>query len=486
MDREQKILVVDNEPISRSLVSSILSSEGYATEEAEDGHEALTKLQEHPFDLILVDEETSPLDGFPLLDQIARSEQATRVILVTASEEALEDARARKLDVDDHLAKPLRVRELVRRVSRALNGKNRSEGGVVSSVKPVDESQPPDLEELEEDEFPDLVSISPCMKEVRRVIEKVASSDVDILLLGESGSGKEVVAKTVHGMSARRKKPFVVVNCVALPEGLLESELFGHKKGAFTGADVSKDGYFQVANGGTLFLDEVGDMSPNFQTKLLRVLEEGECNPVGDTRTRQVNVRIISATNRDLVKAVQDGTFREDLFYRLNVVSFSLPPLRERPEDIAILSHYFLHQLQNGSSRPPVRYIHPEVMEAFLAYPWPGNVRELRNVIESAMTFAEIDTISLDTLPPIFLRRHIELGKESGKRFNGKATAGYLPSSFLDGKKRAVARYEADVLKTALEAVGGNITRAAQRLEIHRSLVHRLLKKHGIRAKDFR
>jgi DNA-binding NtrC family response regulator len=340
----------------------------------------------------------------------------------------------------------------------------------------------------EREAFGEIVGKSLRMREIFGVLEKVSETDATVVIAGETGTGKEVVARTLHARSARAKQPFVVVDCGAVPETLIESELFGHEKGSFTGALASRQGLFQIANGGTVFLDEIGELTLELQPKLLRALERREIRPVGANRTEKVDVRVLAATHRDLEEMVREGKFREDLFYRLSVVRLFVPPLRERREDIPLLAKHFLRNMtfnRDATGNPKVKGLSREALDALLDYHWPGNVRELLNVIERACSFADQETIQGEDLPP-----HIAgPGPVVARSATGAPT---LPqqlqmaanATFKDAKEGWVSTFERDYIVTLLRRNDGNISHAAKEADIDRKYFRKLMKKYEIASDD--
>jgi DNA-binding NtrC family response regulator len=372
-----KVLIVDDEPDMAENLERMLRKNGYQTVVETESPRALERVeQEHP-DLILTDLRMPELDGMAFLKQIKRHNGGIPVIMLTAYASVDSVVEAMKKGASDYLAKPVSTEELLLKVEKALAWNRLMEENRY-------------LRERIEDQEPhgDIIGQSPVLMEILRLVEKVAPTDTRILLVGESGTGKDLLAQTIHRRSLRRSAPFFAINCGALTESLLESELFGHERGSFTGAMTTKRGIFEAAKGGTLFLDEITETSQAFQIKLLRVVETGEFFRVGGTRPLQTDVRLISASNRDLQKTTAEGRFREDLFYRLSVVQISLPPLRERVEDIPLLAARFL-ALHTRQIKKKVRGIHPDAMATLTQYAWPGNIRELENVIERAVIMAE-------------------------------------------------------------------------------------------------
>lgn len=386
-ERVKQILVIDDEPDMAENISLILGRAGYVCTTCVEDRRALDVLKQEQPDLVVTDLRMPNLNGMELLDHAKREGWDMPVILVTGYATIDAAVEAMKRGASDFLAKPFPPEELILKVNRALDMSRMLEENRYLRRR------------LEGDpRFKDLVGTSPVMREVLVALEKVMTADSRILITGESGTGKEVVARAIHGGSPRRDRDFFAVNCVALTESLLESELFGHEKGAFTGAIATKKGVFELADGGTLFLDEIGDTSAAFQAKLLRVVQENEFKRVGGVRRIQTHVRIISSTNQDIKKAIARGVFREDLFYRLSVVHIHLPPLRERKEDIPLLVNHFLAKLQTRIAKR-IKGVSAEASEVLQRYHWPGNVRELENVMERAMIMSPGDEITPAELP---------------------------------------------------------------------------------------
>ncbi|HEY4612405.1 MAG TPA: sigma-54 dependent transcriptional regulator [Bacteroidota bacterium] len=386
----ERILVVDDEQIIRESLGFILKKEGYTVEEASNGREALEKQSVQPFDVIITDIEMPEMRGIDLMGEITRRTPQTFVMIITAFGSIETAVQALRSGAHDYILKPIDFDDLLHRVKKLL--KYRSLALENSLLR----------QELNRNyDFDRIIGKSERMNGVFQTIKRVATSEGTVLVTGKSGTGKELVARAIHYNSHRSNKRFVTVNCGAIVETLFESELFGHKKGSFTGATSDKEGLFKVADGGTVFLDEVGEIPLHLQVKLLRAIEQKEITPVGMTDTHKVDVRIIAATNRDLRKLVETGKFREDLFYRLNVVEIHLPSLTERPEDIPQLAQHFLDMYKRQMSRP-IKGITNEAMSALMQYHWKGEIRELENVIERAVIFCEGDFIfGLGTLARI-------------------------------------------------------------------------------------
>lgn len=382
-----KLLLVDDDKNALDGLVKILTHDGYPVSGVLSGYEALNLLSKKNFDIIVTDMKLPGIGGLSLIHEIRKKEEPVAIVVITAYSSVKTAVEAIKCGADDYLTKPINIEELKLVLEKIwerqqLIAQNRM------------------LKEKLKDKYKSsgLVGSTPQMKQIFHMIADVAPSTASILILGETGTGKELVANAVHCQSDRACMPFVALHCAALSEGVLESELFGHEKGAFTGAVQARKGRFEMADGGTLFLDEVGEMSLKVQVKLLRVLEKGEFERVGGEKTLKVDVRLITATNRNLEKEVSEGRFREDLFYRLNVITIHLPSLRERKDDIPILSNFFVIKYTKKYKKE-IKGFAPEAMEALCAYHWPGNVRELENVVERAIVLCKKNTISLEHLP---------------------------------------------------------------------------------------
>ena len=446
----RKILIADDEANMRWVLERALSKAGYEVETAEDGQLALERaLAERP-DLVLLDLKMPKLDGLSVLRRLKEHYPDLLIIMMTAHGSTATAVEAMKAGAHDYLMKPFDIEELLITVSKAFEVERLREQ--VDYLKGEVESNGLQM-----------VVNSEAMQKVRHLVERVALTPATVLIQGESGTGKELVANAIHTLSPRVGGPFIRVNCAALTETLLETELFGHEKGAFTGALVRKMGRFELADGGTLFLDEIGELSFNVQAKLLRVLQERTFERVGGEKTIKVDVRIIAATNRDLLKEVQEGRFREDLYYRLSVFPISIPPLRERQEDIPYLADHFVKKLRTyGQGKTLV----PGVLTQLMAYEWPGNVRELENVIERMVIISSGTVIGNDELP-VFN----SLKKEE----KGRIGAFELPPEGV-----SLEELEKSFLKQALEQTGGNQSQAAKRLGLSRHALLYRLEKYGI------
>lgn len=384
-----KILVVDDERSMRDFLSIMLKKAGYDVTTAIDGDEAVKILHKDIFDLVITDLKMPKVDGLQVLKTVKELSPDTVVIVITAFASTETTVEAMKEGAYDYITKPFQNDEMKIRIKKALEKRRLSAENILLKKQLKDRAV-----------FDNIVGKSEKMEKVFELVRKVSDSMSNILIYGDSGTGKELIARAIHFNSRKKDKPFVTINCGALPEGLLESELFGHMKGSFTGAVFNKEGLFEVANGGTIFLDEVGETSPAIQVKLLRVLQDKEFKRVGGTKEIKVDVRIITATNRDLSKAVSEGKFREDLYYRLNVIPITLPPLRERADDIPLLADHFLNKF-NKALNKSVKGFSQTTMELFRNYEWRGNVRELENVIERAVALSNSEIITPEYLPDI-------------------------------------------------------------------------------------
>jgi two-component system response regulator PilR (NtrC family) len=384
-----KILVVDDERSMRDFLSIMLKKAGYDVTTAIDGDEAVKILHKDIFDLVITDLKMPKVDGLQVLKTVKELSPDTVVIVITAFASTETTVEAMKEGAYDYITKPFQNDEMKIRIKKALEKRRLSAENILLKKQLKDRAV-----------FDNIIGKSEKIEKVFELVRKVSDSMSNILIYGESGTGKELIARAIHFNSRKKDKPFVTINCGALPEGLLESELFGHMKGSFTGAVFNKEGLFEVANGGTIFLDEVGETSPAIQVKLLRVLQDKEFKRVGGTKEIKVDVRIITATNRDLSKAVSEGKFREDLYYRLNVIPITLPPLRERTDDIPLLADYFLNKF-NKALNKNVKGFSQTTMELFRNYEWRGNVRELENVIERAVALSNSEIITPEYLPDI-------------------------------------------------------------------------------------
>jgi two-component system nitrogen regulation response regulator NtrX len=453
--KSPRVLVVDDEPGIRQSLSGVLRDEGFNVEAVESGEACLDILARSIFDLILLDIWLPGIDGLETLSRIQQIPRADRPVVVMISGHATIDTavKATKLGAYDFLEKPLSIERVLLVAKNGLDHRRLQL----------------ENERLRETawSYPRIVGESVPMKALRQQLALMASTNGRVLIYGESGTGKELVAHALHAMSPRASKPFVEVNCAAIPEALIESELFGHMKGSFTPEHERKVGKFQKADGGTLFLDEVGDMSLRTQSKVLRALEEQRFEPVGAPESVQVDVRVVAATNRNLEEEIERGNFREALFYRLNVIPFYVPPLRERKEDIPALANYFLEEFVRSYGRKP-RELTASALEALEAYHWPGNVRELRNLIERIVILNPQSRIEARHIP-------LQLSRKSGPE---KPADRY--GSLQDYREAAEREY---ILKK-LEESGGNVSRAADLLGLERSNLYRKMRALGIAPRE--
>jgi DNA-binding NtrC family response regulator len=447
----KSILVVDDEKGQREILEMILAGEGYAITTASSGEAALKFAAERRFDLCLTDLQMTGMDGLELLQKLIAQDSSIIVILLTAHGTIEAAKEALRRGAFDFLQKPYDRDTLLATIRRALNK----------------------LDTLDTE----IISAAPAMEAVKRMIVKVARSASTVLIRGESGTGKELIARSIHKQSPRADQRFEAVNCAAINENLLESELFGHEKGSFTGAYNEKKGLFEVADRGTLFLDEIGELGITMQAKLLRALQEREIRRVGGTRPMKIDVRVVAATNRDLRAMCAEGKFREDLFYRLNVLSVDVPPLRERREDVAVLTEFFMHKHRSNAAQP-VKGVAPDARRLIETYHWPGNVRELESALERALLLCEGDQITVEDLP-------LEV-RQSSPAPSGATTPADTPSGgfTLPAQGLSFEDVERDLIMQALERTNYNITKSAKLLGLtFRTLQYRL-EKFGIKRPE--
>jgi two-component system response regulator AtoC len=447
----RSILIVDDEEPIRQVLTEVLSGHGYVVRAAADGEEALRELAARDYDAIVTDVRMPRMDGLSLVRAAQQVAPDATVIVMSAYGSHDLAIEAMKAGAYDYLGKPFRPDEVLL-VLRKAEERERLRAENRRLRREIEASRGQAA----------IIAESPAMKEVLRVVSKVAPAKTTVLITGESGTGKELVARAVHELSPRNGGPFVAVNCGAIPDQLIESELFGHAKGAFTGAQSAKRGLFEEADSGTLLLDEIGDLPLQLQVTLLRALQEGEIRRVGDARSIKVDVRVLAATNRDLAQEVAQGKFREDLFYRLNVVAVKLPPLRDRPEELPLLAERFISQHASRLGIPR-KGLSSEAVALLQEWRWPGNVRELENALERALVLSEGDEIEPEALPEEIRSAH----KASGP-----------PPTPQEGDlsvKRAQRALEADLIRRALERTGGNRSRAAELLELSpRALLYKI------------
>ncbi len=457
MTARGRVVVIDDEVNAAAALETLLREDGYEVSRAHDARTGLGLLEQTDADVVLTDLRMPGMDGLELLSRIKEIRPHTMVILMTAYGTVKTAVKAMKMGAEDYLSKPIDVEELEVVLQKVLEKKRLLEETRVLRDRLSDKYN-----------LDNLVGQSPEMLAVFKTVKQVAPSSSSVLLLGESGTGKELFAQAIHQNSPRKDKPFIKVACAALPETLLESELFGHEKGSFTGALYTRAGRFEMADGGTLFLDEIGDISPTVQVKLLRFLEEREFERVGGNKTFKVDVRIVCATHRDLRKKIQEGLFREDLYYRLNVIEMHIPALRERTGDIPLLGHHFLRKYaeQNGKD---VRDFSDEVLALLLRHPWPGNVRELENAMERAVVLAPGPVLNPSEFPT--LRRAAEAAAPAPAADTRAGLGVAIPGSTL-------AEIEKEAILRTLEAVGGSTSRAASLLQISARKIQYKLKEY--------
>ncbi len=456
--KKQKILIAEDDDLNRNNLTELLTMEGYEVKAVENGKEAMAAFVEDKYDLVITDLKMPEGDGLELLKFVKDMNPDNIVIMMTGFGTVDSAVEAMKYGAFDYITKPMKDDLVKLTVSRALSFASLQEENVTLR------------DNLREKyDFGKMLGYSECIKTIFDTIEKVAKSDSTVIIYGESGTGKELVARAIHFNSDRKNFPLIPVNCGAIPEELLESELFGHEKGAFTGAIRNRLGRFELAQGGTIFLDEIGDMSPSLQVKLLRVIQEKQFERIGGVKTINADVRIIAATNQNLELAVAEKRFREDLYYRINVIPIHLPALRERGPDIAILANHFLQKFAQ-TKKKDVNSISPEAIACLLHYPWPGNVRELENLIEMLVVLKDDSEIVLDDLP-LKIRQFKKEAQSIGSI--------QIPDDGIDFNE-LVNQFEKDILLNALEKSSGVKNRAAKLLNLNRTTLVEKLKRLNI------
>jgi len=453
MKTKNTILVVDDDLAHRTMLRTLLGGWGYDITEADDGQRAIEAVHQKPFDLILMDIRMIKVSGLEALSEIKRFNPAIPVVIMTAYASVETAVKALKEGAYDYLTKPLDFDELKLTIERAMEHTRLKEEN-----RYLRESLASQFDRK------NLIGRSPAMTKLMDTVVQVAPSEATVLIAGESGTGKEMIAGAIHFNSLRENGPFVKINCAAITETLLESELFGHEKGAFTGADRRKEGKFRQAEGGTIFLDEVSEMSPAMQVKLLRVLQEREITRVGGDEVIKVDVRVIAATNKDLIREMEAGRFREDLYYRLNVVTINVPPLRERKEDIPLIAQHFL-TLFAEKNHKNIKGFTPKAMDRLLKYTWPGNVRALMNAVERGVVLSRSDYLDEEELS-LVLRSHMPTEEASLLK--------------IEAEDMPLEAVEKEAIVKTLEMAGGNKSEAARRLGITRRTLHMKLKKYGM------
>lgn len=452
----QHILVVDDEPSIRKVLQAHLSREGYEVTVAQDGADAIRQLEEQDFQLVISDLKMPKVGGLELLAYLRTHQPAVPMIIVTAHATIDAAVDALKLGAQDFISKPFDLAELRSSVEKALRTERARRR---SSLTDPGWSQSPQKNH-------ELIGCTPAMQRVYQLLDKVADSPTTVLITGESGTGKELAARALHTRSSRRDRPFIAINCGAIPENLFESELFGYEKGAFTGAATAKPGRFELADGGTLFLDEVGELPKEMQVKLLRALQERMVERVGGLRPIAVDVRVVAATNVDLAAAVAAGRFREDLYYRLNVIAIRLPPLRERKEDIPLLIQHFMGRYNQRLGKQ-VTEVSKNTLERLGQWSWPGNIRELENVVERGILLAEGNALEVD------------LPEDLPEEDTPDPLSGDI--DLKDWIQKETARMERRKIQQVLELESGNVTRAARRLRISRKGLQLKMKEYNLR-----
>ncbi len=450
----KNILVVEDDNATRDTMIDLLSEAGYEVESARNGEEAIAMAREYTFDIVITDLKMPKGDGIQVLEEIKKIDNRTIVIICTGYGTVDTAVKAMKLGAYEYITKPIKIEEIKLVVQRALDYQRLKTENVLLQKQLKAKYK-----------FKNLIGDSEVMQQSFQFIEKIAATNSTVMICGESGTGKELVARAIHYNSDRRNEPMVPVNCGAIPEDLLESELFGYEKGAFTGALKTRIGRFELANGGTVFLDEIGDMSPALQVKILRVLQEHEFERLGSVKSIKVDIRVIAATHRDLEKAVKQGTFREDLYYRLNVIPFILPPLRERGSDIPLLTNHFIGKF-NIEKKQNINGISPEALKCLTRYHWPGNVRELENLIERLVILKGEGVIEQEDLPEKLL----------GAEWSDAVPSMDIPDSGISFNT-AVSEFERELILRALKKTNWIKNRAAKLLQLKRTTLVEKIKK---------
>jgi DNA-binding NtrC family response regulator len=463
-----RVLVVDDEQSLRKVLAATLQREGYEVTVCANGEEALAALDRDGADVVVTDLVMPKMDGLTLLRKVVARHPDVPVIVVTAHGRIDSAVEAMKAGAFDFLAKPFDHADLKGLIAKASRQSDYNQRNVVPEERPEGSAR----------RYTEIVGKGPRMQELQQIVAKVADAPSTVLIQGESGTGKELVATALHETSVRRERPFIKINCAAIPRELVEAELFGFEKGAFTGAVQSKPGRFELADQGTLFLDEIGEIPLEMQVKLLRAIQESEFERVGGVKTTKVEVRLIAATSRELGKEIAAGRFREDLYYRLNVVPIFLPPLRERREDIPLLAEHF-REKYNARLRKNVEKIEDDALTCLMAYSWPGNIRELENVLERTILFTEGPLIRLQDLPPSLRKAAVEAPPPAQE----SASSG-PPGPLKEIVKEQVQAIERDLIVRGLEVTGGNVTRTARLLKISRKSLQMKMKEFGLRVDE--
>ena len=482
LPERKQILVVDDEANLRRVLSAQLTRDGYEVHVAEDGEAGLAFLKEHHIDLVITDLRMPKVDGMDLLRAALRDDPSRPVVMLTAHGTVDNAVEALKTGAFDYMTKPFDQNEVRVIVRKALRTRDLASADATRDV--VASSTPKEgIARF------GIIGESPPILDIYTILERVADTPTTVLVTGESGTGKELVARALHENSSRRDRAFIKVNCAAIPKDLMESELFGYERGAFTGAVASKPGRFELASGGTLFLDEIGEIPNEMQVKLLRVLQESEFERVGGIKTIRVDVRLIAATNRELKKEIQSGGFREDLYYRLNVVPIALPALRERKSDIPHLAAYFIAKF-NARLRKSIEGFETDAMERLVSYGWPGNIRELENVVERAVLFADSPRIRFEDLSEELrggqadILRSPPLSPDVASEEVGVVAVSSPADGLKEQVKAAMSRLERDLIVRALKQTQGNVTHAARLLKISRKGLQLKMKELSLRERD--
>lgn len=454
---DEKVLIVDDEAKIRDYFSDVLKHEGFQVSTAKNGEIAIDMINQDYYDIALIDLNMPKIDGMEVLKHLVQHSPDSIGIILTGYATIRNAVEAMKSGAFDYLSKPIKMEEVLMVIERAFEFRNLKRENIVLKMQLKKKYK-----------FENFIGDSLQMNKVFRIIEKVANTDSTVLILGESGTGKELVARAIHYHSMRREKPLIPVNCGAIPEELLESELFGHEKGAFTNAIKTRIGRFELSNSGTIFLDEIAEMSPHLQVKLLRVLQEQEFERLGGTKTIKCDIRVLAATNKDLDKLVEEGSFREDLYYRLKVIPINIPPLRERKSDIPLLIHHFL-KMMSQTKEKHIKGISKDTIKALSNYNWPGNVRELENIIERMVILADGEQLTVQDLPEKILQEHStdQLGHP------------IIPDDGFS-LNNAINEYERLLIIRALEKADWVKNRAAKLLNMNRTTLVEKIKKQGI------
>ncbi len=468
MGKKGSVLICDDEEIMRDVLETILSGAGYKVDLARNGEEAIEAYSERPYDVVLMDVSMPGMGGLTALQEIIKFDADAFVLMVTAYATFDTAISAWEKGAEGCIRKPFQNEQILAMVAKGIKTRRKEEERVVLRQAMT--------RAVRREGF---IGRSEVMENVFRLVDRVAPARSTVLITGESGTGKELVAKAIHEASPRADEQFVVVNCSNIPSELLESELFGHTKGAFTGAVAAKKGLFDVADSGSIFLDEIGDLRPETQVRLLRVIQEREFTPLGDTTPTKVDVRIVAATNVDLKEAVKNGTFREDLYYRLSVVPIELPPLRDRRDDILPLTQHFIRKYNEENARQISEVLSPEVLSLLESYYYPGNVRELENIIERAVVIAPTDEITVECLRPEV--RDPDLGMEMMRSTEG--VSGEIDISRGVNFYDEVKRFEIDLIRRALEQTGGHQSRAARLLGLNATTLNSKIKTYNIQPR---